>query len=231
MAKNGNKKIPTVDRVEKKLKAKLESGASIANSAEFICASMRSSRSSRDAILSMAESINPMLATKAIMIDRELTAKKTAQKKVQNDELEKHTADSLSEEKNRIEWLDIAFRRAKEDGSTIRWGVTLRPDDRKLFFSPKETKEIIALRREKLSTYKVRVLLDCTLTEINRWDESGLLPHAFKQSIQAGGKSTQARFWLESEVVKEAPKLVDWRKSHELKKSFKRKNSPLKVVV
>ena len=126
--------------------------------------------------------------------------------------------------------LRAEFESAKAEGNQIRWGVKLKPDDRKHFFNTLEIKAIVDLRRDKLSTYKTRMLLDCTLTEINSWDGQGLLPHAFKQVIQVGGKSTEARFWIKPEVLAVQSVLADWRKMHDLKKKFNKKQSPLGIV-
>lgn len=223
-------KTPVVKRVENKLRRMIEAKASISQSAEYICATIRSFKDSRRKILDMAESINPLIASKAIILDNAIT-KKRLEKVADEVEIQNlaKTQKDISE-KNRLDALKAEYEIFKSSGNEKRWGVALDTGDRKHFFKPKEIKEIVTLRREKLSTYKTRILIGCSLAEINRWDKEGLLPHAFKQVIQIGGKSKEARFWLESEVKAKMLEIGDWRKSYELKKSFKRKNSPLKLV-
>ena len=225
------KNISTItNRVEKKIKNMIESKLSTNELAEFICQSIRSSKHCRHAILEMASTINPMISEKALILDRNATKNKQARRNAESQALANNHKKELEEQLARNEWLKAEYQKNKESSNEIRWGVQVAPAERKLIFSPKEIKAIIALRREKLSTYKVREILGCTLTEINRWDNNGYLPHAFKQVIQVGGKATESRFWLESEVREQAKNLDDWRKSHELKKSFKRKKNPLKSI-
>jgi len=224
MAKN---KLPIVKRVEIKTLKMVESKHSISEIAQYISHALRSFKDKRKEIISMVEAINPLIALKAEMLDRTINEKKAVKNKLESQRIKESELIRKSAEECRLENLRNEYLNAQDEGREIRWGVSLLPTDRKNFFNAKEIKEIIALRREKLSTYKARTLLACTLTEINRWDEEGLLPHAFKQVIQVGGKATESRFWLESEVLAKKAEIEDWRKSHELKKSFKRKRNPL----
>lgn len=224
------KKLPILLRVEKKLKAKLENGASVSQAAEYVYRTTQSFRDKKAAILAMAGNINPMITEKAGQLSRK--AAKTKKNREISIRAERARTERFRNEceKNRIQSLRNDFDEAKSKGIAVRWGVALSPCDWEQFFSDGEIKEIKALRREKLSTQKVRDLLDCSLAELNRWDTEGLLPHAFKQFILVGGRSVKARFWLESEVSLNKSNIADWRKSHELKKLFKRKKSPLKIV-
>src|SRR5699024_1327090 len=102
-------------------------------------------------------------------------------------------------------------------------GVGLDPSDRKLFFGASEIREIIAVRKTKRSTSQVMRTLDCTLTELNRWDREGQLPHRFKMRIQVGGKMVNARFWVAKDIEDAAPKVEYWRQVHEQQKKFRRR--------
>ena len=227
MAKN---KLPIVKRVEIKTLKMVEPKHSISEIAQYISHTLRSFKDKRNEIISMVQSINPLISLKAEILDRAINENKAVKNKLESQRIKEIELIRKSAEECRLENLRRKYLKAKDNGREIRWGISLLPADRKSFFNAKEIKEIIALRREKLSTYKVRTLLACTLTEINRWDEECLLPHAFKQVIQVGGKATESRFWLESEVLAKKTEIEDWRKSHELKKSFKRKKKPLVKV-
>ena len=225
------KKLPIEIRVTNKVKVKIEQRLPLKDISAYVASTMQQFKHKREAIFKSVRNVNPLIAESAKTAYSKLSKAKSDRKAKENDERQRLNHKMEKMESERIEELKSQYLSQKEAGSEIRWGVTLNPDDRKHFFSAKEIKEIVALRRDKISTYKVRQLLDCTLTEINRWDEDGLLPHAFKQVVQVRGKATLARFWLESEVLKKKPEIESWRESHRLKKSFKRKKSPLTKVV
>lgn len=227
MAKN---KLPIEFRIFNKAKSKIAQGLPLKDVAAYVVSTMRQFKHKRESILNIIEELNPLIAESSRIsyekIIKNLSVKKTIERKRIDDINKEITQAELS----RVEKLKEQYLSAKSSGLEIRWGIALKPEDRKHFFNTSEIKDIVALRREKLSTYKVRVLLACSLSEINRWDEEGLLPHSFKQVIQVGGKATESRFWLESDVLAKKSEIESWRKSHELKKSFKRKKKPLVKV-
>lgn len=224
------KKLPIELRVASNVEKKIGQGLSLNDISTYVLSTMLQFKLKHESILDNVREINPLIAesAKASYINAlEAKSNKTERERIERENL---VSKNNKLESERIEGLKEQYISKKENGSEIRWAVALKPEDRKLFFSAKEIKEIVALRREKLSTNKVRQVLDCTLSEINRWDEEGLLPHAFTQVIQVGGKANTARYWLKSEVVAKKDEINTWRESHELKKSFKRKKSPLTLA-
>jgi len=225
------KKLPIELRVSNKVKNKIAQCLPLKDVSAYVVSAMRQFKHKRESILIQVNDINPLIAeTSRILYEK--VVKSASEKKALERKLQDDTNNEIKKaELDRIQKLNYQYQIAKSSGLEIRWGVALKPEDRKHFFNASEIKDIVAIRREKLSTYNVRVLLACSLAEINRWDEEGLLPHAFKQVIHVGGKANEARFWLESEVMTKKNEIEGWRKSYNLKKSFKRKKSPLVKVV
>lgn len=225
------KKLPIELCVSNKVKNKIAQGFPLKDVSVYVASTMRQFKHKRESILIQVNNINPLIAEASRILYEKIVNNASEKKSV-----ERKLKDDLNNgikkaELARIQKLNDQYQIAKSSGLEIRWGVALKPEDRKQFFTASEIKDIVAIRREKLSTYNVRLLLACSLAEINRWDEEGLLPHAFKQVIHVGGKANEARFWLESEVMAKKNEIEGWRKSYNLKKSFKRKKSPLVKVV
>ena len=223
--------IPYQIRIHNRLLKKIANSCSISQAADYIFSVTRSQPNLKEIIFDNAANINPLIKEKALLLENSTNAIKS--KKQLEDKLNKQLLSRKNKEEKtaRIEHLKSEYEKEKIKNNVIRWGLTIPVDERKICFDKIEIRQIIDLRKTKLSTYKARTFLECTLTEINRCDAEGLLPHAFKQKIQAGGKSVEGRFWLVEDLQSKKTYIEGWRESHNLKKSHKRKKQPLKVVV
>lgn len=67
------------------------------------------------------------------------------------------------------------------------------------------------LRVTALWGAKVKERLECTQTELDRWDKDGRLPHAFLRICSPGGKKVLGRKWFDDEVIKACNLVADWR--------------------
>jgi hypothetical protein len=213
-------------KLERKIRNLIANGSSPSNVAEYACNCARSQKYRAEAIYGSVASINPLIEQKARLLSRSMDASSITKKR-----------DAVEASKQAAEYAALKktsilrdYETAKSKGLDIRWGASLAVTERTEYFNKDEIKSIIEIRKVGLSTYSARQYIGCTLAEINRWDAEGLLPHAFKKRIQAGGKMTDTRFWLAADLDVAMPHIESWRTSHSLKKSFKRKKSPLKAV-
>jgi len=93
--------------------------------------------------------------------------------------------------KNHQQEVFIGFDQAVDK---LRFYLNLPVDDQELVATAQLKKDAIAFRKNSVSTTKARKVLGCSLTELNRWDDLGYVPHAFKKRIQMQ-KMVEARFW------------------------------------
>jgi hypothetical protein len=96
------------------------------------------------------------------------------------------------------------------DGSLTRWLAGLSPQERNKLGTPSERQEAIALRKQGVTTSTARQILNCTLTELNRWTEEGRLQVLYQRALMLP-KKTMARFWLRSDLEVLIPQLTEWR--------------------
>ena len=224
------KKRPIAIRVRERALERMSKGESIRAVAEYICTVCLQFPGARTRILDLVEKENPLLFLEAKRhLDRRLADAriKKARRRKQMEEME-DSAESCYQA--HVESLKSQYQSLHGDDERIRWGVSLSPADRKLVFNSREIKDIVSLRKSALSTSKVCAVLNCTLTELNRWDTPGLLPHAFKKRISIGPKMVDARFWLERDVDGAKVHIDSWRDSHALKKRWSRLKKPLKII-
>jgi len=87
-----------------------------------------------------------------------------------------------------------AFKDLNTDDERLRYYVRLSRDDASFIDDKKLHTKAVAFRKRCVSTTKAREHLQCTLTELNRWDARGDVPHAFKRVLPLA-KAVQARFW------------------------------------
>jgi len=117
------------------------------------------------------------------------------------------------------------FQNLATDDERMRYYVRLRSDDAAAIKNKVLHAKAVSFRKNSVSTTKARELLSCTLSELNRWDEQGDVPHAFKKKIQMR-KTVNARFWNIDDLNKVDVEAI--RKQDSIAKKFKR--SGLKVI-
>lgn len=224
-------KPPLATRVVRRARAKLSSGEERVDVAHYIAHSCLNQPRKAADVLAEIDNLDQLLRRAAeneiADVKRRRRLDKTRARQAA------HTAQEQREqaERERIEDLQRRFDQARDNAQQrILFGVWLAPQDRRLFFTSAEIREIIELRKTRLSTYQARQALGYSFTEINRWDCPEYLPHRFTQRIQVGGKTVEARFWLQQDIEEAKPKLASWRDAHNLKKRFRRKKHPLSVA-
>lgn len=129
-------------------------------------------------------------------------------------------------ERARLAKIAEALTAADDDGR-IRILAGLSPADRDALGSPKERRAAIALRKAGLMTSAVMTRLDCTRTELNRWDSDGRLPHLYTRRLPLP-KSTECRFWAEADIDRARELIADWRHRDSIVKTHRRRG--LRIV-
>jgi hypothetical protein len=102
-------------------------------------------------------------------------------------------------------------------------GSGLRMEEMDGLLSPEERAQCLEIRKNALFAEKVRAILGCTRTELDRWDADGRLPHRFTTAIDVSGKHVHARRWLLPEVEAARARIGRWRKRDEAAKRKRRK--------
>lgn len=74
-----------------------------------------------------------------------------------------------------------------------------------------EREAAMAVRRSSLTANAVCRVLDCTQTELDRWDRDGRLPHLFTKRMDFGVKVVQGRMWALEDVEAAVLKTPTWR--------------------
>jgi hypothetical protein len=79
------------------------------------------------------------------------------------------------------------------------------------------------MRKLSVMSGRVRQTLQCTVTELDRWDADGRLRHLYTKRVDAGwGKHTVCRFWHVLDVER-ALSLVDvWRAADQAARIMRR---------
>jgi len=113
-----------------------------------------------------------------------------------------------------------------------QWGLALNAQTRNLFFKGARRKALIEIKKRSLTSGKVIKYLECTKTELNRWDEEGVLSPYFICDLHLQGSGTvSARYWLPEQLDDAIPNLALWREKHVARKKLRRmKKKPLKIV-
>ncbi|WP_018290423.1 hypothetical protein [Verrucomicrobium sp. 3C] len=102
-------------------------------------------------------------------------------------------------------------------------GSGLRMAEMDGLLSPEERVQCLEIRKNALFAEKVRTILGCTRTELDRWDADGRLLHRFTTAIDVNGKRVHARRWLLPEVEAAHARIGQWRNLDEAAKKKRRK--------
>jgi len=108
------------------------------------------------------------------------------------------------------------------DEPLVTFLAGLAPADRDKIATPAERRDAVALRRASLLAGKVKALLGCTATELDRWDADGRLPHVYVRVLQFR-RATACRFWSEAQVTSAVTKIAIWREQDRTRKIFRRR--------
>lgn len=100
-------------------------------------------------------------------------------------------------------------------------GLTSEERDR-IATGPERT-AAIAMRKTALRSDDVRRQLQCTSSELNRWDSDGRLPHLFIKKTTFE-KTTNCRFWSAEQIAEAVAYLPAWREQDRIRKTFARTN-------
>jgi hypothetical protein len=97
----------------------------------------------------------------------------------------------------------------RKRGLEIVFLASLDPAERDKLATKEERAAAIAMRKLSVMSGRVRQTLQCTVTELDRWDADGRLRHLYTRRVDAGwGKHTVCRFWHVLDVER-AMSLVD----------------------
>jgi hypothetical protein len=129
-------------------------------------------------------------------------------------------------EKDRLALL-LAKKSEFAGDPLIAFLAGLVPADRDEIATPAERQDAIALRKASLLAGKVKTLLGCTTTELDRWDADGRLPHLYRRVLQFE-RATPCRFWSEAHVTSAVTNVAVWREQDRTRKIFGRRG--LRVV-
>jgi hypothetical protein len=113
------------------------------------------------------------------------------------------------------------------DDPLVAFLAGLAPADRDKIATPAERRDAVALRKTSLLAGKVKALLGCTTTELDRWDADGRLPHLYVRVLQFE-RATPCRFWSETQVTSAVANIAIWREQDRTRKIFGRRG--LRVV-
>jgi len=95
--------------------------------------------------------------------------------------------------------------------------------------SPEEREACRSYRKDEILTSRVRDLLGCSLTELNKWTRDGRLPTLRTKTISGlFPKKVTARTFLRAEVERAVGQTEDWRKQDGVQKAYRRRG--LRVV-
>lgn len=95
--------------------------------------------------------------------------------------------------------------------------------------SPEERQACRRYRKDEILTSRVRELLGCSLTELNKWTRDGRLPTLRTKTISGlFPKKVTARTFLRAEVERAVGRTEDWRKQDGVQKAYRRRG--LRVV-
>ena len=90
--------------------------------------------------------------------------------------------------------------------------------------SPEEHEACRAYREDEILTSRVRELLGCSLTELNKWTRDGRLPTLRTKTISGlFPKKVTARTFVCAEVVRAVGRTEDWRKQDGVQKAYRRR--------
>ncbi|WP_200152977.1 hypothetical protein [Chromatium okenii] len=109
----------------------------------------------------------------------------------------------------------------RSDGSLTRWLAGLSPQQRDKLGTPAERHAAIALRKQGVTASIARQILNCSLTELNRWTQENRLQVLYQRTLMLP-KQTLARFWLRSDLEAVIPQLVAWLSEWNQRKTAKR---------
>jgi hypothetical protein len=95
--------------------------------------------------------------------------------------------------------------------------------------SPEEREACRSYRKDEILTSRVRELLGCSLTELNKWTRDRRLPTLRTKTISGlFPKKVTARTFLRAEVERAVGRTEDWRKQDGVQKAYRRRG--LRVV-
>jgi hypothetical protein len=95
--------------------------------------------------------------------------------------------------------------------------------------SPEEREACRSYRKDEILTSRVRELLGCSLTELNKWTRDGRLPTLRTKTISGlFPRKVTARTFVRAEVERAVGRTADWRKQDGVQKAYRRRG--LRVV-
>lgn len=136
------------------------------------------------------------------------------------------TESRASREKERVTSL-LAKKSDLAGDPLIAFLAGLAPEDRDKIATLAERRDAVALRKASLLAGKVKALLGCTTTELDRWDADGRLPHLYRRVLQFE-RATSCRFWSEVQVALAVTNVAIWREQDRTRKIYGRRG--LRVV-
>jgi hypothetical protein len=90
--------------------------------------------------------------------------------------------------------------------------------------SPEEREACRSYRKDEILTSRVRELLGCSLTELNKWTRDGRLPTLRTKTISGlFPRKVTARTFVRAEVERAVGRTADWRKQDGVQKAYRRR--------
>jgi hypothetical protein len=97
-----------------------------------------------------------------------------------------------------------------------------------VFLTGDERERCRFLRATALRGKAVMERLQCTRTELDRWDRDGRLPHArLVARCESSAKVMTERQWFLEDVERVLSQIEDWRRLDSIRKAFRRRSGCL----
>jgi hypothetical protein len=110
-------------------------------------------------------------------------------------------------------------------GDVARTAAASRYTQRELapLLTPIEREACKSYRRDEILTSKACELLQCSITELNRWAADGRLSVFRSREIQGLPKKVIGRTFIRTDIERAAPHLEIWRKQDSIRKAYRRR--------
>lgn len=126
-------------------------------------------------------------------------------------------------ERKRRVFINLEQTRFRTSPNPISFLAANFSKARMLGATKEEINEARELRKRSITRFQVMEILECTLTELNRWDADGRLPHVYT-AYRVIFKRVKVRLWDKKDVENVIPFLSYWRMLDELKVKVKFKD-------
>lgn len=119
---------------------------------------------------------------------------------------------------NSLEIEELVWKKLTLDPDIIpRFLASLDIEIRDLISTRDERSSALIIRKSALTRSAVVEKLKCTVSELNKWESAGLLPHLFTKKIKMD-KSVNARCWALVDVEYAKTQVDSWRELYQIKK-------------